>query len=347
MEKKRIDSLDALRGIAALAVVLRHYTTIFSIDYGVPENFKFEFKYGYLGVELFFLISGFVIFMTIEQVNSSKEFIIKRFVRLFPTYWFSILITTIAILFFGLPKMQFSSKDFFVNLTMIQDVVNPIFHTKHIDGVYWSLAVELLFYGFILLLFKLKWLNHIKLIGFLWVMISIVCIPNDISIFMLGVIFNLKWSPLFFAGILFYKLWKYDIEKMKLSTHVLIVFSLLAYFFLTLTKFEEESKSNIIECIVATLFFIIFYLVAYQKLNFLGKNKVLLFLGKISYPLYLIHQNIGYIILFYLIHTLKLYHQIIILIPILISILLATIIVFKFEAVYLNRLKKYLLNKFQ
>lgn len=219
---KRIESLDALRGIAALAVVLRHYTTIFSLDYEVPNNFNFEFKYGYLGVELFFLISGFVIFMTIEQVKTSKEFIVKRFVRLYPTYWLSLLITTVTILIFGLPKMHFSIKDFLFNLTMIQDVVNPILQTKHIDGVYWSLAAELLFYGFILLLFQLKWLKHIKIIGFIWLIISIICIPNDISIFMLGILFNLKWSPLFFAGILFYKLWKDDIEKRKWETHLLI-----------------------------------------------------------------------------------------------------------------------------
>lgn len=345
MDKKRIESLDALRGLAALVVMLRHYTTIFSIDYGVPNNFNFEFKYGYLGVELFFLISGFVIFMTIEQVNTSKEFIVKRFVRLYPTYWLSILITTIVILLFGLPKMQFSIKDFLLNLTMIQDVVNPILHTKHIDGVYWSLAAELLFYGFILLLFQLKWLKYIKVIGFFWVLISIICIPNDISVLMLGIIFNLKWSPLFFGGILFYKLWKYDTEKIKWNTHFLILFSLISYYILTLTKVEDESKSNFIECIVITFFFLVFYLVAFQKLNFLGKGKILLFLGKISYPLYLLHQNIGYIILFYLINKFQFNNQLILLIPILVSILLASLIVFKFEAVYLSRLKKYLLNK--
>lgn len=345
MDKKRIESLDALRGLAALVVMLRHYTTIFSIDYGVPNNFNFEFKYGYLGVELFFLISGFVIFMTIEQVNTSKEFIVKRFVRLYPTYWLSILITTIVILLFGLPKMQFSIKDFLLNLTMIQDVVNPILHTKHIDGVYWSLAAELLFYGFILLLFQLKGLKYIKVIGFFWVLISIICIPNDISVLMLGIIFNLKWSPLFFGGILFYKLWKYDTEKIKWNTHFLILFSLISYYILTLTKVEDESKSNFIECIVITFFFLVFYLVAFQKLNFLGKGKILLFLGKISYPLYLLHQNIGYIILFYLINKFQFNNQLILLIPILVSILLASLIVFKFEAVYLSRLKKYLLNK--
>lgn len=343
--KKRIESIDALRGIAALAVVLRHYTTIFSIDYDVPNDFNFEFKYGYLGVELFFLISGFVIFMTIEKVKTSKEFVVKRFVRLYPTYWLALFITAIVILFFGLPKMHFTVKDFFLNLTMIQDVVNPILKTKHIDGVYWSLTAELLFYGLMLVLFQLKLLKHIKLIGFFWLLISIVCIPNDISIFMLGILFNLKWSPLFFAGILFYKLWKYDAEKTKWSLHFLILFSLLSYYVLTLTKVEEESKSNIIECIVTTFFFVVFYLVTYSKLDFLGKSKILLFLGKISYPLYLVHQNIGYIILFYLISVFHFHHQIILVVPILVSILLASVIVFKFEAVYLNRLKRYLLNK--
>jgi peptidoglycan/LPS O-acetylase OafA/YrhL len=303
MSKSRIETLDALRGLAALAVVLRHYTTIFKVDYGLPENFVFEFKYGYLGVELFFLLSGFVIFMTIEQVNNTKEFFIKRFVRLFPTYWLSLGITTIIILFFGLEKMNFKVIDFIFNLTMVQDLLIPILHIKHIDGVYWSLAPELFFYGFVAILFYFNLLKYIKVIGFIWLLISIICIPNDISIFMLGIIFNLKWSPLFFAGILFYKLWKSLNEKSIIINHLLILFSLLCYYVLTLTKLEEEYKSNIIECIVTTFFFVIFYLTAYEKLNFLGSIKPLLFLGKISYPLYLIHQNIGYIILFYLFYT--------------------------------------------
>ena len=346
MSKARIQTLDALRGLAALAVVLRHYTTIFKIDYKLPENFVFEFKYGYLGVELFFLLSGFVIFMTIEQVKTTKEFFIKRFVRLFPTYWLSLSITAIIILFFGLEKMDFKAIDFLFNLTMIQDLVIPILHIKHIDGVYWSLAPELLFYGFIALLFYFNLIKYIKIIGFIWLLISIICIPNDISVFMLGIIFNLKWSPLFFAGILFYKLWKSPNEKTNNVTHLLILFSLICYYVLTLTKVEEEYKSNIVECLVTTFFFTIFYLIVYEKLNFLGSIKPLLFLGKISYPLYLIHQNIGYIILFYLVHTLQIHTQIVLFIPILISIGVASLIVYKFEVVYLNRFKNYLLNKF-
>lgn len=331
MDKKRIESLDALRGFAAIAFVLRHYTTIFNFKFNTPLNFSVEFKYGYLGVELFFLISGFVIFMSIEQIQSIKEFIIKRFVRLYPTYWIPLFLTSLVILISGVSKLAFSKLDFLLNLTVIQDLFIPILHNKHIDGVYWSLAAELLFYGFILCLYQFKLLKHIQIIGFLWLLSSIICIPNDYSIFMIGVLLNMKWSPLFFGGMMFYTIWKDELERKKWTSHFLIGFSLISYYILTLTKATDPLKSSIEECIVVTGFFFTFYLLSFEKITFLSKSKILLFLGKISYPLYLIHQNIGYIILLILVQQFNLINQVIIIVPILISIGLTMLIVYKFE----------------
>jgi peptidoglycan/LPS O-acetylase OafA/YrhL len=71
----RIQELDALRGLAAICVVLFHKTM------GSPHSNMF-LKLGVTGVDLFFMISGFVILMTLKKVKTSKQFIIGRISRL-------------------------------------------------------------------------------------------------------------------------------------------------------------------------------------------------------------------------------------------------------------------------
>ena len=88
MENKsnRYQELDALRGIAAIMVVLFHFTM------GRKEA-NLGFKLGTTGVDMFFIISGFVIFMSINKVKTSGEFIINRISRLYPTYWACVTFT--------------------------------------------------------------------------------------------------------------------------------------------------------------------------------------------------------------------------------------------------------------
>ena len=82
----RYKELDALRGIAALIVVLFHFTM-------EREQAKLGFELGVTGVDLFFIISGFVIYMTINKVSTTLEFVINRFTRLFPVYWSCVTFT--------------------------------------------------------------------------------------------------------------------------------------------------------------------------------------------------------------------------------------------------------------
>ena len=90
IKSKRFHELDALRGIAALMVVFFHFTI------GRAEA-KLGFKLGTTGVDLFFIISGFVIFMSLSKVKSSLDFVINRVSRLYPTYWVSVTFTFILI----------------------------------------------------------------------------------------------------------------------------------------------------------------------------------------------------------------------------------------------------------
>ncbi|MEK4129105.1 acyltransferase [Solibacillus sp. FSL W8-0474] len=82
--KDRLTELDALRGLAALAVVIFHYTTRYNELFGHEKSSYLNFTFGHMGVNLFFMISGFVIFMTLRRINNVKEFAIKRAFRLYP-----------------------------------------------------------------------------------------------------------------------------------------------------------------------------------------------------------------------------------------------------------------------
>jgi len=79
---QRIFWLDEIRGFSASIVVLFHYFTNFESKYGHSFDVPHIIEFGYLGVQIFFIVSGFVIFMTIQNIQDVKMFLINRFLRL-------------------------------------------------------------------------------------------------------------------------------------------------------------------------------------------------------------------------------------------------------------------------
>jgi peptidoglycan/LPS O-acetylase OafA/YrhL len=86
----RFHELDAFRGLAALGVLLYHYSVRFEKLYPYTFHNDFDFNFGYLGVEWFFIISGFVIYYTISK-TAHRFFFSKAFYKVNPTYWLSLL----------------------------------------------------------------------------------------------------------------------------------------------------------------------------------------------------------------------------------------------------------------
>src|ERR1700679_1685854 len=89
--KGRLLELDCLRGIAVTLVITFHFTLN-------EPNLRRYFRFDCAGVELFFMISGFVIFLTIEKTTNYKDFLLSRFSRLFPAYWTCVTLTTLFII---------------------------------------------------------------------------------------------------------------------------------------------------------------------------------------------------------------------------------------------------------
>lgn len=141
----RLAALDGLRFLAAVGVLAYHFTTRETTAWGrdlgeVAPAVSSWAVYASLGPELFFVISGFVILMT-AWGRSVPDIIGSRVGRLYPAYWVGVLATGALLLFVWQGK-QITGGQVLVNLTLLQS----LFDVGHVDGVYWTLWVELRFY---------------------------------------------------------------------------------------------------------------------------------------------------------------------------------------------------------
>ena len=283
---KRILELDVLRGIAALSVLIYHYTVKYGQLYHHAKGLLFNFVYGAYGFELFFVISGFVIFMTLHSAENGLEFVVKRFSRLYPSYWLAVFFTFTVVSILGLPGLQVAWKTVLANLTMFQQ----FFNITNVDGVYWTLEIELSFYIILLIIYSMKLLDRIEYIAIVWLFLQaaihimqktmgLFAMPYNIETF-----FILKFAHFFIMGIIFYRI----VQKGKLSAKTLgiIIACILVHGLL----------ASLRSMLISSFFAVIFFLMIWGKLRFIS-NKLTVFFGTISYSLYLIHQNAGYAII--------------------------------------------------
>lgn len=282
----RLLELDSLRGIAALSVVLFHYTFLYNKTFGLSEALPLVFNIGYVGVGLFFMISGFVIFYSIKKCKYHRNFIVTRSARIFPAYWIAIILTALITNNYTLTLLQHSWADVLINFSMLQSFIG----IKNVDHVYWTLAYELLFYFFMYLFYRLNLIKHITKIIIIWLLFQTLSIlaTKYIGYFpwKLTVFFMLKYIHLFLAGIIFQKLY----ESPEKHVYYLILLHCLI---------NQWLGGNFAGSTAVSIFFVIFILFINGWLKWII-TKPLLFLGTISYPLYLTHQNIGYVIIHYL-----------------------------------------------
>jgi len=285
----RYNELDALRGVAALMVVLFHFTMN-------NQQFTTVFKFGTTGVDLFFMISGFVIFMSFDKISGSKQFIINRVSRLYPGYWAAVTFTFIVMLIVKLMRdssinVFYQIKKYTANLTMLQFY----FRVPNIDASYWTLLIELLFYAVMLLLYHFKLLKQINIIGIFTTLTVTISAHIFYNFYIFQKVFKfmplLQFVPLFLAGINFYKL--YTNRKSGIKNWLIILLCLLSQIILFKQAGRSKSYINVYEYAgMLSLYFTLFTAFINNKLHFIV-NSITLFLGKISYALYLIHEYIS------------------------------------------------------
>jgi peptidoglycan/LPS O-acetylase OafA/YrhL len=305
MQKKRIEVLDSFRGIAIIMVILFHFFSRWTSLYPYQNQYDF-FGHGKFGVQFFFMISGFVIFFTLEKTKSLSQFWFNRFIRLLPSMLFASLITYLFFIFFDNDLLFPSSHHFrniLVSLSFIQpDLIASLLGYKidldYISGSYWSLWLEIQFYvlaSFLYFLFKNKFYIYFFIITVVLVVLNFLLshiyinshIINKLKAF--RSIFNLLDAlPFFCIGAIFYVFYENNLKKIRNSHWEKINFIFFVFFLIFINYLDLKKLALIV------FFIFLFLLMIYcpNRISFLN-NKILNTIGVSSYFLYLIHENIG------------------------------------------------------
>jgi peptidoglycan/LPS O-acetylase OafA/YrhL len=169
--------LDFLRLLAAASVVAFHFTygnhSLGFNPVAYPAALTAVTKYGFLGVQVFFFISGIVILNSASS-GSSRRFAISRMVRLYPAYWACVTVTFLVISVAGTRHIPVS--DYVINMTMLEGfLVHPL-----VDQVYWTLQVELIFYGIVWLTLLTGQMKRIT--GVLWAWLGVAALTSAVQV---------------------------------------------------------------------------------------------------------------------------------------------------------------------
>lgn len=298
MRRPRLAVLDGLRLVAALMVVAYHYIaqgdTAWERDsqqmFGVADTIT---SYGWLGVELFFVISGFVICMS-AWGRGLGDFFVSRVVRLYPAYWLAILAITGTVAIWPVLQTRLVSSEILVNLTMLQSPVG----VPGASAVFWTLWLELHFYlVFSLVVWRGLTYRRVVLFCLLWTIASVVAASlNDrrVSLFV-----DEQYSPFFIAGIVLFLMYRF--RPTLLLWGILGVSWALG---LLKTVTMTESMGQFVGHppswrIVAAIITVEFGLVAAVALGWLSRirGRWLTVAGALTYPLYLLHLEIGWLVI--------------------------------------------------
>jgi len=313
MTTHRLSALDGLRGVAILLVMGFHYfyhlesfyykSTLY--PYGETFSNTVIFKYGYLGVELFFIISGFVIAMTLESSKSLIDFAIRRFVRIWPALIVSAVLTFFLLNWsdapFALTRRQFWP-NFIPSLTLTPVAMWSGLFPKvdFVTGVYWSLVVEIRFYMIALILY---WMfarqNFARNLVIFTVLTYIVrallrrWLPGYNGVY--DGFFVPDYMPWFAAGAVFYELYKERLSRSAALVMLAISYAMIARISINYTVIGRDP---FVSCGFALLFLILFWFLATKPISMrILEIRPLVWIGECSYSIYLYHYAVGMILI--------------------------------------------------
>ena len=292
--QERFVELDLLRFAAAVSVLIYHYKTKYveSLDtahtnlaaavYGVT-------KFGYLGVDLFFMISGFVIFSS-ALGRTPFQFVVSRTTRIFPTLWVCSSITAITAVLITNESAVAEASRWISGLLLL----NPVFGLDFVDGVYWTLIVELRFYLCVLVLLQFNLLGHYRVWLPLWLAAAATFLLTGQPFFM-GWAISPEYSAHFIAGIAFFLL-KRDGMRSPLPILLLVgalpiacarAYGLAGDFMRDVTPADRRIAAAVIAG-----YFIVFCVMTLKRRPW-RVRAWMLGLGGVTYPLYLLHDRLG------------------------------------------------------
>ncbi|AZB09709.1 acyltransferase [Chryseobacterium sp. G0162] len=294
-QRNRILVLDGLRGLAILLVFLFHGYYIWEKNYPFGGLYKDNIlvKYGDLGVQLFFLISGFVILMSMEKTPGFIQFIKNRWVRLFPSMLICSVIIYITAGFFserplGIPELKSLLPGIlFVDEGLLERVFKTDFPV--LESSFWSLYIEVKFYvifGALYYLFK----RNLALLGIFIIYLVAVSyqilefhhlLPLELLKFK-AYIGNFVYFGWFVSGALIYIYYK---ERDKRYLYAFVIATICAMFYMY--RLQDMTRNLYLMMLVLIFVGALFW----DKMERFFSMRLFTFIGFVSYPVYLLHEN--------------------------------------------------------
>lgn len=271
VQQKHLYSIDMLRGWVALLVCLYHFTGGFFPEGHALRHF---FSRGYLGVEVFFVISGLVIPMAMERMqytgSLAGNFLLRRLLRIEPPYWCSIALIFVADFFAKFSRHYADKRIDWDAGQLISHLfhMNDLFDIPWYKGVYWSLAIEVQYYLLMALVFPL--IRHGKL-WLSWFVLFVFCMGRWLDADMWVWYYGCHFAT---GTVLYYH--SAGHINGKWTTAMLGVCFVLTYWCFDVYHLTAVVLSSI---------FIVAIRMEFQPL---------VFLGKLSYSFYLIHVQVGW-----------------------------------------------------
>lgn len=294
----RVPGLDLLRLVAVAAVVLYHYGFWGPASNGVPQvalpYLAPIAQYGFLGVPVFFTISGFVIAYSAEG-RTPIGFAIARFSRIYPTFVFCMTLTFTTILMLGGTNFEVTLTQWVANLF----VAAPALGQSYVDTSYWSLVIEIVFYFWVSAFLALGLFpRRIDLIILIWLGITF---ANELTIDapIFEKIFISDDSGFFAVGLVIYEYYR---GRRDLALFGILALSVGTSVFQAIHKLERlgvhtggtfDERVVALICLISIL--VIFLATRVRKLPL--PAALISAAGGITYPLYLLHMQMGYTIL--------------------------------------------------
>jgi peptidoglycan/LPS O-acetylase OafA/YrhL len=308
-QSARLPFIQGLRGIAALSVALFHCYSATPVAQRVaatvPAGLDGAMSLGFLGVDLFFAISGFVICMTLyNRLSTLKEwgrFFLRRQLRLDPPYWTAIAVSVLSAVAINAYRPETHAP-----VPGVAAIIAHLFYVqeflgyRQIAGVFWTLCLEIQFYLFfgaiILLLARLGYSGR----TFAWLMLPLYLL--SIANFWGFVpapegLFLSRWFE-FFTGVIVFLAWRNEISRTQVWCYM---GALLAISVVNPPTDMEIARVTVATVLLIALIF--WFAVESGAVKTWLDTPLLRYLGDVSYSLYLTHALIGIRLLKIIVHA--------------------------------------------
>ncbi|MCB5168619.1 acyltransferase [Streptomyces bambusae] len=311
----RLRALDGLRLVAALMVAGYHYAGRggeVQHSWGASPRELFPtaspwLAYGCLGVQVFFVISGFVICMSAWN-RPLRSFFASRVARLYPAYWAAIVLVTAVFALPWVAQRTVSGPDFLVNLTMLQQPLGA----DRVLGVCWTLWAELRFYVLFALFVVLPGGGRQRTLVFcaVWTFAAVLTDMADLGReHVLQQLLMPQYAPFFIGGIGLYLVhrnrrdalaWGVALMGWLLGQH----YAVAGLWHAPDPRFFSYRSAAVIVAVV-TAGFLVVALIAVGRLDW-PDWRGLTVVGALTYPFYLVHEHLGWVVIRLLHRTLGL-----------------------------------------